>query len=420
MSIFRQDTAAPETGPPEDAATSWLSRLGLAVASPPAIDKAGIVVHGMLAYDPLTHAQLKTPTHYVVAPWSQGRFSDDNTKLYFLAKGSVDHGESALQAAMRESYEETGINAGAIDQGLIPGVQACDDRKMPLERAILGSSGHPWQTQIFPLQVTGIDRLVPFLKNPQAQVEGGFASTVAEKSQPYARDKNLPTFEEMRHWLRSGIMPDARWNHRRGRDGSTLATRGTFEALEQRVMGELIAARTAKNAEGKPVLPGRAVGDDAPEIKNPTEFGIFRDALNRKDCEWLDTRLKQMKQMLTDYNVISDDFAPVKIDMKERPLQFYQEGADLIPMSEYITRIVQQALINKRYDRNMLGAITETSFKHGPNHHVIDAIARKEIAMLAPAIYPQDIEDAEIPSNLKFALKAIVRGYTPDQKEQSR
>lgn len=404
---------------PEGENDDWQKRLGLK-ASPPAIDKAGIVVHGMLNHDPLTHQPLSKPTHYVVAPWSQGRFSDDGTKLYFLAKGSVDAHESSFAAAMRESYEETGINIAAIAQGMISGASLHEDSVVPLERMILGSSGNPWHTQIFSVQVDGLDHLVPHLKNPQAQIAGSFAETVTPESKPYAREQALPVFEEMLHWLRSGIMPRGHWNAGKNVKGTTLATVDAFNELEQSVMQELLAERKKKGATGQPLLPGRAVGDDDAEIKSPTEFGIFRDRLNVKDCAWLDARLKQIKRVLAGYNIATDDHAPVKLDMKERPLQFYQEGADLIPMSEYLTRIVNQSLVNGRYDRNMVGSRIMSGYKHGPNHHLLDSVARKEIAMLAPVITVDDIEEAQIPRSIKHALHAIMRGYNPDKETLSR
>lgn len=404
---------------PEGESDHWRQRLGL-MPPPPAIDKAGIVVHGMLTHDPLTHKPLSKPTHYVVAPWSEGRFSDDGTKLYFLAKGSVDPHESSFDAAMRESYEETGISIAAIAQGHIPGASLHEDSVVPLERMILGSSGNPWHTQMFSVAVDGLDQLVPHLKNATAQTSGHFAETVTAESKPYARALPLPTFDEMLHWLRSGAMPRGHWNAGKSAKGTSIATADAFGELEQNTMQELIAERKKKGELDQPLLPGRAMGDDDAEIKSPTEFGIFRDRLNAKDCAWLDARLKQIKHVLAGYGIAGDDHAPVKLDMKERPLQFYQEGADLIPMSEYLTRIVSQSLVNGRYDRNMVGSRIMPGYKHGPNHHLLSSVARKEIAMLAPVITASDIEEAEIPRSIKHALYAIMRGYNPDKEALAR
>jgi len=389
-------------------ATSWLKRLGLFDASP-AIDKAGMVVHGMLSHDPLTGEALSKSTHYVVAPWSQGRFSDGDGKLYFLAKGSVDVGERSIDAALRESYEETGVNVGAIADGMVPGVVMAGEMPMPYEREILGSSGHPWQTQMFFQEVTGIDRLKPFLKNSTAQFAGRFSERVTEHSKPYHRKAPLPSFDDMLHWLRSGVMPAGHWNEGKHRVDTGLASRSKFAQLERDTMSLLIEERMARGCN--PLLPGRASGDVRAEILNPVEFGIFRDRLARRDCEWLDARLKQMKSALNDMKIVGDDHSDIKLDMKERPLQFYQEGADLLPVSEYLTRIINQSHGNARYDRNMVGAHGDGKYKHGVNHHLVNALGSKEIAMLVPIIQPQDIDDADITPALKYALRGLVAQY---------
>lgn len=386
--------------------------------APKMVNKAGLILHGWVSHDPVTGEAFAEPKHYVVAPWSEGRFSDDGKKLYFLASGSVDEGEHILTAAKREACEETGISLDAIKRGNVAGVRTNLRRGKSYERDIVDLMGRDLRARIYPVELSGIEHLVtaknadgtPLLKNPEAQIDGGFLPYVHEDSRVENRKPSLPTFDELIDWLRTGVMPAAAWNAGAAYEGTDLGDAAYFQAFEARTMQALIARR-AQYTSDEAVLPGgRTPGDMRPMILNPVEFGIWRDSLTAEEQVWVDARTGAIKEIQKSQGILGDDHSPIKLVRNDR-FGYCQEGTDILPMSEYLTRIYEGACDNKYYGRSMMNVNDADYFAHGVNHHTINAIAQKQISLLAAALTETDIEDARIPQHAKIALHAVRAHY---------
>ncbi len=385
------------------------------------INKAGLILHGMATHDPATGLPLTKPTHYIVAPWSEGRFSDDGRKQYFLASGSVDEGEAVLDAAKREAFEETGIHIDDIMGGQVAGVKLAAPMMRGYERDILDLMDRPLYSCIYPVELQGIEQLAQachrdgssILKNRSAQEGGDFAPNIAEEKRIEHYKPPLPSFADLIRWLRSGDVPQAEWNAGRPHAGTTLQTATRFEAIEKSGMQAVIERRSEYTDDGNSVLPGgRQPGDLRPMILNPTEFGIWRDNLSAEDQQWVDAKLAQMKAVLRGQLQVlpADDCATIKLDTRDR-LKFYQEGTDILPVSEYLSRIYEGAMGSKYYGRSMMNVQDADYFAHGYNHHASNAIAKKQISLLAPVLTEDDIRQARIPQHAKHILYALRSQY---------
>lgn len=385
-------------------------------AEPPA-DKAGVVVHGMLTHNPLTGQRLAKPTHYVVAPWSQGRFSSGLEKHYLLSKGSVDKGEDSLSAAMRETAEESGINLSKLLANGIVHKHADQKFLKRHARRQVGGGNYEHFMHLYFQRLDNIEALLPYLKNTSAQgdpeiINGNpyFSVNVNPASIPLQCHHAMPDFDTMIKWMRSGFVPPLTRDDGTKTQRVTLGSRRQFKHIEKETMRRILANYEGEEKDDSlPVFTWRDASDTVPKIRSPKEFGIAFDAMDGSDKHIVKQQLKKLKAALSDAGLLRGDTADVKLDIKVRPLGLYQEGADLLPMSEYITRIVKQGMSNSRYDSNVAGLQAGHNYKHGHNHHLAMSLLEKQIGMLAPIILPEDIEEARIPCSVKFALHGMCR-----------
>lgn len=195
--------------------------------------KAGAVISGVRS-DKIDQKE------YVVAPYTEGRFGT-NDKYHVLAKGSIDAGENVLDAAIREASEETGIHIGQtfnpdgtwdkkpyllsteqierlrkgeVIKNELSGYKDVRIRNVGpkvLDYVYEGRESKPHRVVMLNIEVEGIDKLYPHLKNPENRSEIGQIAPVRHSLRDSIRGDDYPRFDEILDWLRTMKTPDAPW-----------------------------------------------------------------------------------------------------------------------------------------------------------------------------------------------------------------
>lgn len=337
------------------------------------VKKAGVIIHGYLNHDPITNQPHTPPVHYIVAPWSQGRCVDNDEKFYFLSKGSVDDGEEIERAAIRETFEEAGIDVNTLPDSQVIQTSIVD-------RVIESPHGKNHRIWMKLLDIIGIETLVGQLKNQEAQTQNGaslkerFPSTLSKGVSVQVLTNNFPDFVCLKESLRNIICND------------------TF-------MGEHIKQSVLESLQAS---------------KGSAELANMRERMKKPVKKAFDQAVETLKKQLKSENLLGDDAAYIKLDGRIRPLAFYQEGADLLTVREYLTRIVKQAKKYPEYDRNMLG-IWEAKIMHGPSSPSLRLGFNHQLAALMPIVTLEDIKSADITTTEKFILTAM---HARCQREQ--
>lgn len=329
---------------------------------------------------------------HIIAPYSEGRF-DSNMKSYGLGKGKIDGGENALDAAMRECSEETGIDVRKllgedaieklrrgetienIESGY-PGVRIKRVIPQALEYTYLGRGGSPHEFAMFAIELEGIEHLYDHLKNPDnrsryigdpQQVYHPIRTTLASKRDEY------PSMDQCLDWLRTMHMPDKPWaKDRVGESLPRINGEGDhwFADLEAAYMKEI----------------GRPGG----HIKNVSEWQSFQKRLVGENYLLLSKHAQQIRDTLVELDVISgkdDDI--IKFDTKDSPLIFYQEGADLLTAENYLKCVIKSGLKRSDFSLAFCGNIPAMVAKDAPR---IERIVNAQMAGVVWAAGDKAIE----------------------------
>ncbi len=306
--------------------------------------KAGIILYGMAA------DRQGTSRLHVLAPYSEGRFCA-RLKCYAPAKGSIDKGETPIQAAVRETLEETGVDiqkllgeeayqqflngevVADIESTDYPGVKVIRANPTPIDHTYISGHGKPHCAHYFAIEVEGIEKLRPALKslekerNSDAKVHDGEAVPVTAFE--HAGQQQLPNLREMVDILRDGTIP-ARW-------------------MKNKVASEAIIR--------SPAFPKLAKKYHFPAHHlTPSTWEQFcrRVEGDSEDYTALQEDIKKVKKRLEKFGLINDHKA-LKMDTSDRPLLFYQEGADILPVEEMLRRSAAVARVNPVYAKAMWG-----------------------------------------------------------------
>jgi len=153
--------------------------------------------------------------------------------------------------------------------------------------------------------------------------------------------------------------------------------------------------------------------------KDSAELANGRERMKKPVKKAFDQAVEELKKQLKSENLLGDDAACIKLDGRVRPLAFYQEGADLLTVSEYLTRIVQQAKKYPEYDRNMLG-IQSADFLYGPFCLTFGKEFNHQLAALMPIVTIGDINGAQLSSPEKMILAAMRARCQREQQALSR
>jgi len=347
---------------------------------------------------------------YTVAPWIEGNFSDDKKKSYFLAKGTIDKEElddaenGAKKAAVREFAEETGIYLDEIENDPRPphlrkyvfdpfnpkhagkpNSYFYNDRQVSVERwwdfqepifqdYIPSHRGNPSHHTMFAVKVNGIEKLAEHVKHRssghgEASVAIDQPDHVAVSAKEMAKQKTeeggLPPFEVLLETLRTGHW---RWGEKPEFVGRWFGEH-FVEAEKSYLMSKAIAEQKMRIADLKFAVSG---GEAQPEhfhrmlgiiddfqrqmddiksgkmkITTPEQLEELYQNTNIQDV--LKDDLRVIRKKMETMHIVSDQEG-LKLDTKHHPLQYYQEGADVIPYDAWLSRMITFAEEHKKPD----------------------------------------------------------------------
>lgn len=331
--------------------------------------KAGMVLFG----------DFKGERH-IVAPYTEGRFGN-NMKYYGLGKGKVDPGEDAFEAGMRECKEETGIDVekllgkdaieklrrGETVENIDSGYEGVRiKRVMPnaLEYTYLGRAGSPNDFALFAIELEGIDHLYDHLKNPANRSH--YIGMPQEVYHPVrtmlaSNPDKYPHMQDCLNWLRTMHMPQRPWSQ--GRGGESLPRINGegdhwFADLEAQYMEKL----------GRP-------GD---HIRNVPEWQSFQKTLVGDDYKLITKHAEQIKEILIKLHILSGkDEDILKFDTKDSPLVFYQEGADILTVDNYMKAIMDAGMERGDFNLAFCGNIKDMVAKNAPR---VERITNSQLA----------------------------------------
>lgn len=297
---------------------------------PKNMDSAGIVIYGTN----------RVGKRAFVMPYTEGRFGEGD-KYYVLPAGKIDPGETQLQAAIRETEEETGIlleellgadGVRALQTGKTltlplespgyPGVRVVRLGLDPVVQTYI-SRGHVARTvALYGIEVEGIENLAGHLKNPENAATPDFK--VKQPIKPIVSDNNkYPQLSDFLSWMRTGIVPNADWS--RGKkipesityeDMITYGDVQKFQRIERDFMRK-------KNKE---------------KITNLQEWKEFCEKMPKADFSVMRKIFAKIKNNISAMGITKGDHEIIKLDDKDTPLQFFQEGADVITAEDYLNQ----------------------------------------------------------------------------------
>ena len=388
--------------------------------------KAGVVLTGVKTED-IGKLDAKT---YVVAPYTEGRFGNSN-KYYVLPKGSIDSGETILEAALRETSEETGINlhkllgaeavatlssgntVGGFDSPGYPGVRIKSFSPQALDFAYEGREGTPWRTVMFKIELEGIEHLKGQLKNPAnsnhylndiAKVDHPTSSLVHAHPIHQSGPSRYPRFSERLEWLRSMQVPVGTWSGKHA--GTKLELTGAD--------GEPLPNDWFAKLEDKFLEKYRIEKDDPQRgIQNVADWQIFLMQLLPLDRGIIYQAANKIKAQMTGMGILGGDTDIIKLDTKDAPLVFYQEGADIISAADWLKSIIKNSAQRKDFAKAFCGNTDEMENNAAPP---IQRIGRSQFAAVVWSAGEKAI--ADVAADLKknpFANKGTVWGASVGQ-----
>lgn len=305
-------------------------------------NKAGILLYGWDNNDDKGGAKGSSGHRqlHVLAPFSEGRF-EPRTKAYTLAKGKIDEGETPIAAAMRETKEETGLsieallgetaaaqfkNGQVIENHASPTYQGVVVKRAdpaPIRHAYISSHGVTHHAVYYAIEVEGIKKLAPHLKHVPSRSDR-FGHRVRSTAMHRATQQGLPKFQDLLQTMRTGKI---------------------------NVCGK---------AESDVVIPSPVLPDLEQKYQNLPITDLesmerFFENIGREDGALLNKDLESLKCFMEKQGLVSDGQGKLKFDIRDKPLNYFQEGAEILPASEVLRRSAMLADQNALYAAAMWG-----------------------------------------------------------------
>ena len=306
---------------------------------------------------------------YCAMPFTEGRFAD-RVKYYVLPKGSMDPGETnPLETALREFEEETGIETekllGANGKAALvggkclrnwncpgyPGVKILNMNPEPIaDHTYRSAYGKQHRSHYFSLEVDGIEKLKPHLKT----VIGSHntpAPRVQRTTRKMAKTMGYPSLEQMLEILRTGEVPAMPGQSWAPADPERIFWNPKLPALEKHWLRDRgILEREKLNTE------------EWVEFTHSLEGSLYKPLIDN---------LEAVQKYFAGRGLVSDSGRRLKLDIRDRPLHFYQESAEILPLQEIVARIYKLAENNPYYARAMFGEHDDPKHPapHGAEKH---------------------------------------------------
>lgn len=371
-------------------------------------NKAGIVIYGALKRGP------NAGRRAFVAPYTEGRFGAGD-KYYVLPKGAIDEKkekgkvvgrETPWEAAVRETFEETGVDVHKLigDKGMEEFRrygELKDFRNPETGIFIRHASLQPWHFRcfsrggkrehiaLFHIELDDIEVLKSQLKNPNNRNEGEEIEGAAHRTETIiASARHYPSFEDLMEWLSTMRMPDKAWSHPVDDKGKKLnLERDLRKAARIDVpdgwFQSLVDAWRAKENSGQPTCVGKPIESEKAWLR-------FCHDVDGAEYKKLERCFEVIKHKMGKLGITRGDAGLLKLDAKDKPLHFYQEGADIVLVSKCLKHTLDLCRDNEGYRRAMTGGDT----KRLKGHTRETMLALAQISGMGLFAEPRDIEEA--------------------------
>lgn len=294
---------------------------------------------GIMLYEDVSDQEGKARRKLLVG-YNEGRFAKQGQHLV-LAKGSIDAGESALHAALREVKEETGFPVAAflgeknitqLEQGKTlhnisnpnyPGIEILEASPMPYKHVYHSRAGVEQAMVMFGFKVRGIEQIRPYLKNKE-----GKTTTELLKENP-----SRPRFPTFLSWMEQGYIPA---------EGDLPR----IELCDPVWFAEVVRA----NAPGE-LLSHKNKG-------NRENWQAFCAAVPDRDYKKMREAFHAIKARLKAQGWVKGDDDILKFDEKDCPLFWYAEGGYIGDSQEILVKTFKDMEENPDYKRAFGGAGT--------------------------------------------------------------
>lgn len=309
-------------------------------AQGPIPEKAGMFIYGWVPYKNGIPDKDGTKELHVLSSYSEGRFGR-GFKCYGIPKGAVDHGESSFDAAIRETHEETGIDfklllgeeaISALMRGEtisnIPSgydkVRVVSAKPTPIKHEYMSGHGAKRTAEYYAIELDGIEHLKPFLKRMDARESDKYAN-VKKTTIQWMKEQNFPSFEQRLSMMRTGRVPPE----------------GSVVVIEN------------------PALPTIEAKYPWFDITKVDDWINFCSKVDGKEFKAISADVAKLKAYFEEIGLVKHDGeSALKMDTKDTPLNFYQEGAEIIPLDVMLARSADAASKNEQYAKAMWGQYT--------------------------------------------------------------
>ncbi len=205
--------------------------------------------------------------------------------------------------------------------------------------------------------------------------------TVITTAREWHARNNLPKFDELLHVLRTGVVPAAESSHWKGKTEQKIIEHPVFPEIEHKWI----------ESGGRPICDMR-------------EWKEFCSDIEGKDFGRLDADVNRIKEYLTKRGIVSDSKPVLKMDSHDTPLNFYQEGAEILPLDVFLQRSLHTANLYPEFARARWGEYT------GKKRPEASDSERMASALVAPVYqYFKDIAPMQI---------VVASIGDPDQKQK--
>ncbi len=311
---------------------------------------------------------------HILSSYNEGRFGQ-GYKCYGMPKGKVDEGEAPLDAAVRETYEESNIDIKALlgseayerfKKGEIikdlespgyPGVKIVKAEPLPVvKHQYISGYGIFRPTQYFAIELEGIEKLRPYLKR-MMQNDSQESAYTQRNTAGLRANMKLPAFRELLNAMRTGEID--------------LPQTGTGQESRVKIIEH-------------PALPAVEAqwcqDNNMPLPQNIVEWKELCATVAGPDFKKLMKDADAIADTLAARGLIGHAGDQLKLDTKDTPLNYYQEGAEILPLSTMLRRSLEVAARNEEYGRAMWG---QYAGRRRPNP---DEATMLKTAQMAPVL----------------------------------
>lgn len=274
----------------------------------------------------------------VLAPFTEGSFSDGH-KAYGIIKGDVEEGSRDLfDAAARAFKKEIGIDLYYLLSNKYEGVKLIScDYDNPFHKATVQSYARtPQELHLFAVKVDTVKPLAdhirrrPLFKRYGNTDEHRFIPRKAQAN-TLAKELKLPSPDELLQVMWTGIVPKSMDKHNMRAEDVELLPKPILSTVYDFIFTTMLAKR-----------PGE------PLSKISELDQLWQTFAGKRILGALGDQFVTLQKYLNEKDIVAPEIG-VQLGVKNRPLRYFQQSADILTLDQYLDRMHDFAKINPLY-----------------------------------------------------------------------